>query len=339
MGAGLMRGVLAARAAELARDRVPFVQATVVRAVHPTSAHAGDTALVHGDGRIEGFVGGSCVETSVRVQALEVLVSGQPRLLRVEAGATGTTAEEGVVTMRNPCVSGGTVEIFLEPQRPPARLVVVGTTPVAQALVAMAGPLGLAVETRDFERATDGTGYGSDLGAMGLDDVAAVVVASHGHGEEPALEAALRAGVPYVGLVASRMRAAAVLGSLAAEGTNRVHSPAGLDLGGRTAPEIALSILAELVSETATAAAATREPAHPTGSVGAAGSAGSAGSGEALASAGTRVSATAVDPVCGMTVPTTGDTAQAVADGVTRWFCCEHCRRAFLADPARYAPG
>ena len=79
-------------------------------------------------------------------QALEVLVSGQPRLLRVEAGATGTTAEEGVVTMRNPCVSGGTVEIFLEPRRPPSRLVVVGTTPVAQALVD-SGTLAKAVES------------------------------------------------------------------------------------------------------------------------------------------------------------------------------------------------
>jgi xanthine dehydrogenase accessory factor len=58
----------------------------VVRALHPTSAHAGDTALVHGDGVIEGFVGGTCAESSVRRFALDVLVSGEPLLLRVTAG-------------------------------------------------------------------------------------------------------------------------------------------------------------------------------------------------------------------------------------------------------------
>ena len=47
-------------AAELARSREPYVQATVVRAQKPTSAHAGDTALVRADGRIDGFVGGTC---------------------------------------------------------------------------------------------------------------------------------------------------------------------------------------------------------------------------------------------------------------------------------------
>ena len=49
---------LAARAAELEAARVPFAHATVVRAQHPTSAHAGDTAIVHPDGTIDGFVGG-----------------------------------------------------------------------------------------------------------------------------------------------------------------------------------------------------------------------------------------------------------------------------------------
>jgi len=300
----MTRNALAARAVELAQARVPFVRATVVRAVHPTSAHAGDTALVHGDGTVEGFVGGTCVESSLRVHALEVLVNGHPLLLRVEAGAAGTTVDEGVVTVTNPCVSGGTVEIFLEPHRPAARLVVIGTTPVAQALVALGGPLGLEVET------ADGTMDLAD--PAGLQDVAAVVVASHGRGEEPALEAALRAGVPYVALVASRVRAAAVLASLDAGDTGRVHSPAGLDIGGRTAPEIALSILAELVQERALAGASKVPGPAPEGSP------------------------TALDPVCGMTVSTSSE-LRAVVGGITSYFCCEHCRTTYLGDPERHA--
>ncbi len=295
-----MVDALTRRAEELRSARVPFVKATVVRALHPTSAHAGDTALVHGDGVIEGFVGGTCAESSVRLHALEVLVSGEPLLLRISAGAPGTTADEGVVTVANPCLSGGSLEVFLEPVHPPARLLVVGTTPVAQALIALGEPLGFTVEA--------GPVIGDCEGA------AAVVVASHGRGEEPALEAALRAGVAYVGLVASRLRATSVLASLDVEGTDRIHSPAGLNLGGRTAAEIALSILAEVVATRTTAASVAAAEVAP-------------------------APTSALDQVCGMTVAVSATVPQAEVDGVLRYFCCEPCRTAFVADPERYAAG
>src|SRR3954470_8194180 len=95
----------------LARARVPFVQATVVRAEKPTSAHAGDTALVRADGAIDGFVGGTCAEASVRACGLKVLPSNEPLLLRIVPDAVGGRAEQGAVTVANPCLSGGSVEI------------------------------------------------------------------------------------------------------------------------------------------------------------------------------------------------------------------------------------
>ena len=111
---------LAARADELSRRREPFVRATVVRAQHPTSARAGDTALVLAGGAIEGFVGGNCVEASVRDYGLRTLASGEPLLLRVMPGEPVRNQEEGAVTVANPCLSGGSVEIFLQPQLPAA---------------------------------------------------------------------------------------------------------------------------------------------------------------------------------------------------------------------------
>lgn len=280
------------RAAALAAAGTPFVHATVVRAEHPTSAHAGDAALVHPDGRIEGFVGGTCAEESVRVHSLSVLTSGEPLLLRIVAGDPATTSERGVVTVANPCLSGGALDVFLEPRRPPPRLRVVGETPIAVALAALAEPLGFAVVPGP------GTPEVTDAG---------LVVASHGRDEEPALTAALRAGVPYVALVASRRRAAAVLAALDVpeEQRARVSSPAGLDLGGRTAGEIALSILAELVQERARG---RPEPDAPP-----------------------PVAAT-VDPVCGMTVAPGPSTPHVEQDGDTVWFCSPHCRTAYVAD-------
>jgi xanthine dehydrogenase accessory factor len=285
-------------AAELTRTREPFVQATVVRAQKPTSAHAGDTALVRADGSIDGFVGGTCAEASVREYGLMTLSTNQPLLLRIVPGEVAGPSEEGAVTVANPCLSGGSVEIFLEPRVPAPRMLVVGDSPIAEALADLGRPLGFDVQLMAGEQARPAPGD------------AALVVASHGRGEEPALTVALRLGVPYVGLIASRIRGAGVLAALDVtdEQRSRVHSPAGLDIGGRTAAEIALSVLAEMVAERR--AAERHAPAVPS---------------------------SGVDPVCGMTVAAVDSSPHVTVDGTTTWFCCEGCRTAFLADPARYA--
>ena len=119
------------KVAELTRSREPFVQATVVRAQKPTSAHAGDTALVRADGRIDGFVGGTCAEASVREYGLMTLSTNEPLLLRIVPGEdTPQSTEEGAVTVANPCLSGGAVEIFLEPRVPAPRVLVDQTATV-----------------------------------------------------------------------------------------------------------------------------------------------------------------------------------------------------------------
>ncbi len=126
----------------------PYVEATVVRAQSPTSVRAGDSAKVGADGTIDGFVGGACAEASVRLYALRSLQSGEPVLLRIlPSGAEGEPAvEDGAVTVRNPCLSGGALEVFLKPQLPAATLRVVGTTPIAQALADLGRRLGYSVE-------------------------------------------------------------------------------------------------------------------------------------------------------------------------------------------------
>jgi xanthine dehydrogenase accessory factor len=226
---------LAERARQLQSERHAFVTATVVRAQSPTSARPGDVALVLADGTLEGFVGGVCAEESVRLHGLRVMETGEPLLLRLvpDAGPDEDVVD-GSVTAHNPCHSGGTLEIFLDPCLPPPRVVVVGDAPVAGALRELAPHVGL--------EAAPGPSTGDDL---------ALVVASHGRDEEPALVAALTAGVPYVGLVASEKRGARVRDALDVpdELRERLHTPAGLAIGARTPAEIALSILAEIVQE------------------------------------------------------------------------------------------
>jgi len=294
-----MRPELARRADALAAARVPFVVATVVRAQHPTSVRPGDSGIVLGDGAIEGFVGGACAESSVRLQALQVLETGEAVLLRIVPESDEAAATEGAVVVRNPCLSGGALEIFLEPRLPPPRISVVGETPIGFALAALGEQLGYDVVLT--------------AGVPEPAEDAALIVASHGRDEESALRRALESGVPYVGLVASRKRGAAVVESLREAGLpeerlTRLRTPAGLEIGAVTPEEIALSILAEVV---ATRRDELAPPAPDTES--------------------------ALDPVCGMTVAVSDAALRFEHAGRPVYFCSERCLHAFQEDPERYA--
>ena len=291
---------LAARAAALTAAGTPFVWATVVRAARPTSAKPGDSAIVLGDGQLDGFVGGDCAESTVRVQAQEVLAAGETRLLRI-APEDGP-GEDGVVRVHNPCLSGGTLDIFLEPSVPLPLVLVYGQAPIATALLRADRMFGQQVRALTTAQAPLPEG------------VSAVVVASHGNDEVPVLNAALRAGVPYVGLVASRRRGPAVLAALPVDNAqrDRVRTPAGLDIGAHSPPEVALSILAEIVA-TRDRPAPDAERPEPD------------------------VVATAVDPVCGMTVvASTASPYAETPDGVV-YFCGSGCRSAYLDNPLAYS--
>jgi xanthine dehydrogenase accessory factor len=285
----------------LRTGRTPFVLATVVRAERPTSAKPGDCALVLADGTIDGFVGGVCAESTVRLESLRLLHAGESGLLRITPNAGDASAQEGVRTVGNPCLSGGTLEIFLEAMIPPVLVTVHGEAPVARALVRVGTALDWDVRA------------GVDASAPISPDTSAVVVASHGRDEATVLRRALQAGVGYVALVASRRRSVGVLAELAAVGVDgsRVHAPAGLDIGARTAGEIALSVFADIVAcrprvVVPVPDGATAEPA------------------------------VARDPVCGMDVAVTSSSIAVQHAGAPVFFCGTGCRQAFLDDPARF---
>lgn len=314
-----MSQLIAERMSALKLARTPFVQATVVRAQAPTSVRPGDEAIVLGDGTLEGFVGGQCTQNSVRTAALAALADGTATLLRVLPDAAADfPSTPGAQVVVNPCLSGGAIEVFLEPVLPPAIVAVTGATPIAEAVRAAVTFLGYAASTVSGQDETVRT-------VADVADCSAVILASHGPGEAATLRAALDADVPYVAVVASRRRAAGLfdeLGLSAAERA-RVHSPAGLWIGARTAPEIALSIMAEVVAAVrgvgAAPAAEPAEPARPEDSV---------------TSVATLTPVQAIDPVCGMTVTVMPDTPHLSVDGEDFYFCNPGCRKRFARDRA-----
>ncbi|MDE0601161.1 MAG: XdhC family protein [bacterium] len=323
------------RAVSMRARGEPFVMATVVWSSGLSSGKQGSRAIISADGRMEGWLGGACAAPTLVRTAREVLSEGRARLvvLGPDHGLAGGD-REGVRTVPMACDSEGTMEVYLEPVFPPPHLVVVGNSPAAGALTAMARALGWRTSVvddggrRDDHHPDDRVFLTLDLDEVGVDRQTMVVVATQGHYDEEALSAALATGARYVGLVASRKRSGAVEEYLRERGIGeadlaRVRAPAGLDLGRVGHREMAVSILAELVALRSVTPRVSE----------------SADAGAASAPAeGSRVGSSEVtDPVCGMMVITSQARFRVEHRGRRYWFCAAGCETSFRRDPDRYA--
>jgi xanthine dehydrogenase accessory factor len=265
-----------------------------------TSGKPGARALIHPDGRVEGWLGGACARPSVVRHALESLADGKPRLLVLGV----PDSRPGVIQVEMACSSEGAMEVYVEPLLPAPRVVVVGSSPAAEMLADLAERVGWRTLLVDSE---------PDPASLGDSD--AVVVATQGHYDETALETVLRSPAGYVGLVASSKRASEVLSWLRGRGVGeedlaRVRAPAGLDLGATSHEEIAVSLLAELVAWRA--------------------------SGGARPMMNIEQPEVAIDPVCQMEVDVATARWVSEHEGQKYYFCAPGCQKAFEANPESF---
>jgi len=311
---------------ELTRSGQPFALATVVWRQPPSSSQPGSRAIITADGELRGWIGGACAEPVVIREAQRVIAEGTARLVLLGTpDQFGGAVPDGMTVIPISCQSEGALEVYIEPVVPAPHLVVVGGSPMARTLATMGEALGWRTDL------IDGPDFAPDM----ADERSMIVVATQGHDDEDVVSRAIAARPAYLGLVGSRRRGAMVLGYLADRGLPeedlaRVRVPAGLDLGPTTHQEIAVAILAELVKLRASGALS-----RP-------------GAGPARRQA-TAPAAEAVDPVCGMTVPTASGLGPSGGDrggrrpgltlrhdGADYYFCCAGCRQAFEEDPDAY---
>jgi xanthine dehydrogenase accessory factor len=154
---------------------------------------------------------------------------------------------------------------FIHPHNPPLRIIVVGAVHIAQAMAPMAAPLGFSMVVVDPRRAfaneerlpgiTLSTDWPDEaMEALAPDARTAVVTLTHDPKlDDPALDAALKSEAFYIGALGSRRTHAKRVARLTelghgASATGRIHAPVGLNIEAITAPEIALSIMAEIVA-------------------------------------------------------------------------------------------
>ena len=313
-----MRPDLVTLAASLVEREQRFALVTVVRREPPSSARVGDVALVTERGEYHGWAGGGCTRSSVLLEAMRAIADGEPRLLSLSPEPEGGD-RPGVVFLPMTCESGGTVEIYVEPVLPAARLLLFGSSPAVRVLARIGQAMGYRVDVADPDAAEADFPGARVLRSPAADALplgAHVLVATMGDRDVEAIEAALSRSPAYLGVIASGKRFAQLREALLARGASgealaRVAAPAGLDIGARTPEEIALSIMAQIVERRrhASRAQGASVPEAPR---------------------------EAIDPVCGMSVAVAGARHTAEVLGVSYYFCCGGCRTKFLAEPARF---
>ena len=314
----MARDVLSA-AERLRAEGRPFALATVVATVPPTSGNPGDRAIILPDGHLEGWVGGSCSQPTVIRQALAALGDGQPRLIHLHPEPDLDAAPQpGVVVVPMTCAGQGALQIYVEPFLPRLTLAVIGHSPVARALARFGTQLDFEVWACDPE--ADMAAFpDADRLLQRVEDLTDlltarhyVVVATFGHYDELALQAALASPASYIGLIASQKRMEAVIGYLedrgiSAEHIARVKRPLGI-AGKMALPgEIALSVMAELILQRHDRVGLTLEAApNPPRT-------------------------TATDPICGMLVDVATAMYKTERNGQMYYFCCAGCQANFEA--------
>jgi xanthine dehydrogenase accessory factor len=302
------------KAGELLAKGEPFAVAVVVRYLAPISGKPGDKAIVFADGTIWGWIGGGCAQPVVIKEALEAIKDGQSRLIRI---SPSSSPEEGIVDYNMNCHSGGTLDIFIEPVLPKPHILILGRSPVGQALAklgkAISYTVSVAAPQADRQSYPDADWVQADLslGGLKIGSQTFIVVSTQGECDEEALERALQTPASYVAFVASKVKAAKVLQHLGereigAERLNHVRAPAGLNIGADSPEEIAVSILAEIIQLSKSRGTTQKDSAILP-----------------------EQKQEAKDPICGMTVGIATAKYKSEFDGKSFYFCCAGCKQTF----------
>jgi xanthine dehydrogenase accessory factor len=243
--------------ARLREAQEPAALATVIGARGSTPAKVPARMLVYADGRTLGTVGGGCIEAEVRRAAQDAMETGRVRIL--EWRLHGAEAE------RTGVACGGIVTIMVESLAEPV-VVIVGAGHVGQACAKLAQDVGFRVTVVDDRPDFANTERfpGADrLIVAGLDELAGSVpigpegrllIMTRGHSEDyRVLRWALGTPARWIGVLGSRSKRIQFMADLERDGVSpadreRVRMPVGLDIGASTVPEIAVSIVAELIA-------------------------------------------------------------------------------------------
>jgi xanthine dehydrogenase accessory factor len=252
----------------LASRGAPFAVATVVSTEGSSLGKPGFKVIISAAGEVlYGTLGGVCPESAIVSAAKMTMRTGTPKMIKVflegvenSVGAVLKSQSEDEVHVETNC--GGKMDIYVEPYLPQQRLILVGQggkDDVEDALVKMGKSLDFDVVVVDHspvlseepDQLIKAVDY--DLGTFPFTSTDSVVVLTKGERDVETLSALSKVKLRYVGMLGSRQRVREDLTKLREAGVaeqfiSSLRAPIGADIGAVTAPEIAMSILTEIVA-------------------------------------------------------------------------------------------
>ncbi len=310
---------------ELSDGKIPFATAIVVNRVEPSSGKPGDKAIILQDGTIKGWIGGGCTRGIVLKEALLAIQQGKPRLVSISPDANAATTH-GVVSYTMTCQSGGSVSVYIEPVLPRPNILILGKSHIAMALSKLSKTTGYQVtvlskgaEKNAFQTA-DKLIDSDQLEAFLVSPTTYIVVCTQGENDAAALLQAVQSGAGYISFVSSYRKANSIYNELKKKGVTvdqlkKIKTPAGIDIHAKLPEEVAISILAEIIS-------LFRENKNVEADD---------------AKSKLNLDEYFINPVCN--VPIQKSTAKHIIpyQGIDYYFCCDGCKVSFEADPEKYA--
>jgi xanthine dehydrogenase accessory factor len=308
---------------ELIQEKIPFATAIVVNRVEPSSGKPGDKAIILQDGTIKGWIGGGCTRGIVLKEALLAIQQGKPRLVNISPDAMAATTH-GVVSYTMTCQSGGSVSVYIEPMLPRPHILILGKSHIAMALAKLSKVTGYDVTV--LSKGLDKDGFptidklidSDQLDPSLLSPNTYIVVCTQGENDALALLQAVKSGADYVSFVSSYKKANSIYNELRKQGVSfeeleKIKTPAGLKINAKLPEEVAVSILAEIITR-------LREVKKDSG-----------------AESKLNLEEYFINPVCN--VPILKSTAKHIINykGKDYFFCCDGCKVAFDLEPEKYA--
>ncbi|HEY5691410.1 MAG TPA: XdhC family protein [Cyclobacteriaceae bacterium] len=309
----------------IGNEKPPYAIAMIVNRIAPSSGKPGDKAVILPDGTMKGWIGGGCTRGIVLKEALLAIDQGKPRLVTIAPGAEDIT-RKGVVAYTMTCESGGSVEVYIEPVLPKPHILIMGRSHIGMALSRLSKLTGYQVSVvakgadritfTDADRVLDTEVLEKNL----ISDNTYIVVCTQGENDDMALKQAIESGAKYVSFVSSVRKANSIYNSLKKKGISvqdlaRVKTPAGIDISAKLPEEVAISILAEIISILRNEKGADKK--DPTSSL--------------------NLDEYFINPVCN--IPIQKSTAKHIIPykGIDYFFCCDGCTDSFKTDPEKYA--
>jgi len=243
---------------ELKRERRVFCLTTLIKSDGSSPRDLGARMIVYPQGDIEYTIGGGALEKLV----VEDAVNGfkERKNFTKRYNLVKKELEEGTPTGM---ACGGIVEVLFEYFYPEEILIIFGAGHIARAISEIAGLIGLSfivVDNRKvfakkefFPEAVDVIyeDYKESFKKLNIDKNTYIVIVTYAHQfDSVCLEEALKTEAKYIGMIGSKNKVKTVFKEIEGKGLKideRVHAPVGLDIGGKTPGEVALSIMAEIV--------------------------------------------------------------------------------------------